>query len=87
MACEFCGLEHGKICPCVRAIEYHANGKVKRVEFMRPADYYPWPLLTTPMSLPVPPIPLWPVTWNTGMPEADPWWKVGGIGYPVCAIS
>ena len=64
MTCEFCGNEHGKICPSVRAIEYHANGKVKRVEFMRQVDYHPmqqWiydpkPITIGPISAP------WPTT-------------------------
>jgi hypothetical protein len=38
MPCEFCGNHHGKICPSVKAIEYHENGTVKRVEFVRPVD-------------------------------------------------
>jgi hypothetical protein len=37
-ACPYCsgphsGVIHGGPCPRVKAIEYHANGTVKRVEF------------------------------------------------------
>lgn len=47
--CGFCGNFHGKICPSVRAIEYHENGTIKRVEFMRPVDlcHPPQPMVTT----------------------------------------
>lgn len=39
--CKFCGNQHGFRCPDVKAIEYHANGKIRRVEFMTPMDYRP----------------------------------------------
>lgn len=33
-ACEWCGVIHlTSKCPQVKAIEYHPNGRVKRVEF------------------------------------------------------
>jgi hypothetical protein len=32
-ACGWCGLIHGGTCPRVKAIEYHPNGQIKRVEF------------------------------------------------------
>lgn len=33
-SCSYCGMYHpGIACPRVKAIEYHANGTVKRVEF------------------------------------------------------
>jgi hypothetical protein len=33
-ACQWCGVIHLTAkCPQVKAIEYHANGKIKRVEF------------------------------------------------------
>jgi hypothetical protein len=37
-------------CPHVRAIEYHKDGSIKRVEFVTPGDYLPpsrpnWPKL------------------------------------------
>lgn len=66
--CEFCGLAHGKICPSVRAIEYHANGKVKRVEFMRPVDCHPIslvPMLPPPTIVPQPYYPpVAPLRWQ-----------------------
>ena len=39
MACPYCGLHHDKQCPSVKAIEYHPDGTVKRVEFVTSADY------------------------------------------------
>lgn len=37
--CRWCGVIHGPRCPEVRAIEYHEDGTVKRVEFLTPADF------------------------------------------------
>jgi hypothetical protein len=31
--CRFCGGYHSGTCPRVKAIEYHQDGSVKRVEF------------------------------------------------------
>ena len=57
--CQFCGETHGVRCPSVKAIEYHANGKMKRVEFMTPMDYRPWPAMP-PVSPPTgPALPFW----------------------------
>jgi hypothetical protein len=40
--CAYCGKEHpNRVCPLVKAIEYHADGKPKRVEFFAPSDYHP----------------------------------------------
>lgn len=39
--CQWCGLIHGPRCPTVKAIEYHPDGTVKRVEFMTPVDHRP----------------------------------------------
>ena len=61
--CGFCGESHGVKCPTVKAVEYHANGKVKRVEFMTPRDYHPMPGLG-----PLPPKPYYP----TSVPYCDP---------------
>jgi len=33
LACPYCGLIHGTVCPRVKAIEYHPGGTIKRVEF------------------------------------------------------
>lgn len=33
MSCQFCGCVHGVLCPRVKAMEYHANGTLRRVEF------------------------------------------------------
>lgn len=46
--CAYCGQPvHPAVCPTVKAIEYHPDGSVKRVEFKTPADYaipmYPQP--------------------------------------------
>jgi len=32
-ACRWCGSYHNTACPKVKAIEYHRDGSVKRVEF------------------------------------------------------
>ena len=40
-SCTWCGMHHGGMCPKVKAIEYHENGFVKRVEFYAPVDYPP----------------------------------------------
>ena len=49
--CAYCGsFPHPGVCPTVKAIEYHQDGTVKRVEFKTPADYPPlrgtgpWPV-------------------------------------------
>ena len=31
--CEHCGNYHTGTCPRIKAIEYHKNGKIKRVEY------------------------------------------------------
>ena len=31
--CPYCQHYHGGNCPAVKAIEYHPNGQIKRVEF------------------------------------------------------
>lgn len=36
--CQWCGCIHSGKCPQVKAIEYHPNGSVKRVEFFGPGD-------------------------------------------------
>lgn len=39
--CPYCETEHKGKCALVKAFEYHANGKIKRVEFYAPNDYSP----------------------------------------------
>ena len=34
--CPHCGAIHETTCPRIKAIEYHANGQIKRVEFIEP---------------------------------------------------
>jgi hypothetical protein len=34
--CGWCGIIHGPRCPSVQAIEYHPDGTIKRVEFVKP---------------------------------------------------
>lgn len=38
--CQHCGSYHGPLCPAIKAIEYHADGSLKRIEFwpQQPAD-------------------------------------------------
>ena len=59
--CQHCGQWHGKLCPQVKAIEYHPDGRVKRIEYVTSADFGRAPL---PMPLPPgyvlpPPPPPW----------------------------
>ena len=39
--CPYCGNIHNATCPKLKAIEYQADGTVKRVEFFTPNDYPP----------------------------------------------
>jgi hypothetical protein len=59
--CRFCGAEHGGRCPFVKAIEYHRDGKIKRVEFIgsepSPLPYVPW-------------------DWSRPFPTPDPWFRI-----------
>lgn len=34
--CPWCGITHGPRCPSIQAIEYHPDGSIKRVEFVKP---------------------------------------------------
>ena len=58
--CQHCGGYHVAKCPLIKAIEYHPDGEVKRVEFMTPADY----------AMPMPYIPSWPAAPNPYPPGA-----------------
>jgi hypothetical protein len=40
-ACRWCGQYHGPKCPTVKAIEFHPDGSIKRVEFKTANDYPP----------------------------------------------
>lgn len=40
LACQHCGGVHARNCPAVKVVEYHPDGKVKRVEFW-PAGEWP----------------------------------------------
>lgn len=71
--CRWCGMIHGPRCPSVKAIEYHQDGSVKRVEFTTPADMLA-PIIP---SAPVPPCtPSWPSPWSpwcgTGSTSVSP---------------
>lgn len=37
--CRYCGMMHGPTCWMLKAIEYHEDGSIKRVEFKTAADY------------------------------------------------
>ena len=37
--CPHCGAIHSTTCPLIKAIEYHQNGSVKRIEFKTASDY------------------------------------------------
>jgi hypothetical protein len=32
--CEWCGQSHTAKCPLIKAVEYHENGTIKRIEFL-----------------------------------------------------
>jgi len=36
--CQYCGMTHKGTCPRIRAIEYHDNGTIKRIEFRSPFE-------------------------------------------------
>lgn len=55
--CEYCGMRHPTKCPTVKAYEYHADGRLKRVEFFSPSDYTP-PVIYGPNGT----YPGWPYT-------------------------
>lgn len=73
--CPFCSgplteIKHAGVCPKVREIEYYDNGRVKRVVFRGPNDWWydwrpaepvkpaPWiPTLTGPSTAPLPTVP------------------------------
>lgn len=59
--CAYCGqMPHPGVCPTVKAIEYYADGTVKRVEFKTAADYSQ-SYSTAPGQWARPPFP--PTTW------------------------
>jgi hypothetical protein len=39
--CRWCEQKHGLPCPWVKAIEFNILGRVRRVEFVVPADHQP----------------------------------------------
>lgn len=39
MTCHHCGLTHKTTCPRIKAIEYHQDGTVKRIEFHGPLGF------------------------------------------------
>lgn len=54
--CPYCGQpSHLAVCPTVKAIEYFADGMIKRVEFKTPSDYaipiFPNPFYNTPFTV------------------------------------
>lgn len=51
--CRWCGRLHGYQCPEVKALEFHPDGSVKRVEFKTAADYQPITLAPYPTTFPV----------------------------------
>lgn len=63
--CRWCGMHHQTVCPMVKAIEYHPNGAVKRVEFKSGADF-------PSVNLPDGPKPPWTVTCEAPRKNAVP---------------
>ena len=70
--CQWCGQMHDVRCPFVRAIEYHEDGSIRRVEFMRPADYVMPASVPPPQPVPVAPSPVMPYWPNTAAPGFAP---------------
>ena len=63
--CRWCGMIHGSLCPQVKAIEFFADGTVKRVEFKTPADFAPLPLAAGRANPLAPSTPTWlQTTWG-----------------------
>jgi hypothetical protein len=61
--CKHCGQpEHPAICPTIKAIEYFANGKIKRVEYKTPANYA-MPIYPNPSPQPPQPARPWEGPW------------------------
>ena len=49
--CQWCGNFHSFKCPMVKAMEYHDNGRMKRVEFFySPIDYPKVELASGPIT-------------------------------------
>ncbi len=40
-SCPYCQQQHVGKCALVKALEYHPDGTIKRVEFYAPCDYVP----------------------------------------------
>jgi hypothetical protein len=58
--CGYCGMGHIGTCPRVKAIEYHENGTLKRVEFHAPAVPEGMKTIVVPSQ------------WQTTMPPEHP---------------
>ncbi len=58
-SCRYCGesVSHAGICPRIKAIEYHPDGSIRRVEFL---DNQPFPVVPAGTLLPP-----WDVTSST----------------------
>lgn len=71
--CPHCSRKHDGRCPIVKAIEYFANGKVKRVEYVTAADFPP----IAPSGVRVG--PAYPV-----YPQTAPWTSPTSISVSAC---
>ena len=71
--CQWCSCIHSGKCPQVKAIEYHANGNIKRIEFFGPNDYFA-PTIVKPFEP-----ELSPFRWETG--------TAGTNAIPISGIS
>lgn len=49
--CPHCGMFHTTTCLTIKAIEYHQDGSVKRVEFKTANDYPPMVTTSLPTHL------------------------------------
>jgi len=49
--CIHCGMIHGAICSRIKAIEYHQDGSVKRVEYHEPRPLVSFPNIGPAISV------------------------------------
>ena len=47
--CQWCGGQHTGVCGLVKALEYHSDGTLKRVEFHEPKKFLPQDLPQEPV--------------------------------------
>jgi hypothetical protein len=68
MKCPHCGslVPHEGKCHLIKAVEYHENGTIKRVEYMTPADYIQHANIFPHLRPPDPNLTFVPIPWAVG---------------------